>query len=63
MELLDISAAKTITDRRILGYNRMYECKNPSPYQWPRKYGKKVKDSVKNKNWELRKYNPEVIND
>lgn len=62
MELLDISAAKRITDRRLLG-NKLYKIKEPSPYQWPRKYGMKVKDSVRNKTWELRKYKPEVIND
>lgn len=65
MELIDISVAKELEniDRRTLSYNRIYKCNNPSPYQWPRKYGKKVKDSVKNKNWELRRYQPEVIND
>lgn len=27
-------------------------------YQWPRFYGKLVKDSIKAKHWELRKYLP-----
>lgn len=33
------------------------------PDQWPRLYGKPVKDCVKAKNWELRKYYPQVIGD
>lgn len=28
--------------------------------KWPRKYGKKIEDAVKDKNWELRNYLPKV---
>lgn len=65
MELLDISITKSLegVDRRTLNYNRIYKCRNPSPYQWPRMYGKRINQSIKDKTWELREYGPTVIND
>jgi hypothetical protein len=60
--LKDISVSSSPKNRMgwPKGRPNLGRVKNPSPYTWPRLYGKEVKESIKNKCWELRKYLPSI---